>query len=162
MNSDSLIVLFDENGNAEVYESTADIEAGVEPTMAAEEPYEVFTMNGFVVELSFRGNLASNATPVATVTSRQDIAQLQKCLARVGLLDESGTLITDVESLVNALWAREWARQQRAWWNFFRKHKLPTKPRTVQWAKNTQSGDRTGVQPAGGAPGRNLASISLR
>ena len=131
MSSDCLIVLFDENGNANVYESTADIEEDVEPALAAEEPYEAFTMNGFVVELSFRGNLASNATTVATVTSRQDIAQLQKCLARVGLLDESGTLITDVESFVNALWAREWARQQRAWWNFFRKHKLPTKPRTV-------------------------------
>jgi hypothetical protein len=131
MGSDFLIVLFDENGNAEVYESTADIEANVEPTMAAEEPYEVFTLNGYVVELAFLGNLASNATTVATVTSRQDIARLQNCLARVGLSDESGTLITDVESLVNALWAREWARQQLAWWNFFRKHKLPTKPRTV-------------------------------
>ena len=123
--------MFDENGTAEVYESTADIEADVEPTIAAEEPYEAFTMNGFVAELSFRGNLASNATTVVTVTSRQDIARLQKCLARVGLFDESETLITDVESLVNALWAREWARQQRAWWNFFRKHKLPTNPRTA-------------------------------
>lgn len=131
MNSDSLIVLFDENGNAEVYESTADIEADVEPTIAAEEPYEAFTMNGFVAELSFRGNLASNATTVVTVTSRQDIARLQKCLARVGLFDKSETLITDVESLVNALWARDWARQQRAWWHFFRKHKLPFNPRTV-------------------------------
>lgn len=32
MNSDSLIVLFDENGDAEVYESTADLEASVTPS----------------------------------------------------------------------------------------------------------------------------------
>jgi hypothetical protein len=131
MSSDSLIVVFDENGEFAVCESTADIEASMEPAMAAEEPYEAFTLNGFVVDLSFRGNLASDAATVATVTSRQDRAQLHQCLARVVRLDESGKLITDVESLVNALWAREWARQQRAWWNFFRKHKLPTKPRTV-------------------------------
>ena len=32
MGSDSLIVLFDENGDAEVYESTADLEASVTPS----------------------------------------------------------------------------------------------------------------------------------
>lgn len=103
MSSDSLIVVFDENGEVAVYESTADIEASMEPAMAAEEPYEAFMLNGFVVDLSFRRNLASDATTVATVTSRQDTSQLHQCLARVVLLDESGKLITDVESLLNAL-----------------------------------------------------------
>ena len=131
MDSDSLIVVFDDGGAFVVYESTADLEASMEPAMAAEEPYSAFTLKGFVVDLSARGNLASNATTLAIVSSRQDRVRLQTCLQRVRPFGGSDIHFTDLETLVNHLWEYVWTRQQAAWWNMFGKRKLLTSPRRV-------------------------------
>lgn len=127
----TLVVVFDEDGYVAVYDSLAELETNVEPAMAAEEPYEAFTLEGFVVELSARGNLASNAVTVATLTTRQDLVGLSRCVRGAHPSYRRISTVMDVRTLVNAVWEGDWNRQQRAWWNTFRRKKLPSAPRRL-------------------------------
>lgn len=126
-----LIVVFDEVGYFTAYDSIRHVESDMEPAMAAEEPYEAFTLDGFIVQLTYCGNLAVNAVTVAIVTGRQDLGQLASCVTRARQRGKFNESITEVADLVNAGWARDLARQKSSWWNVFRKDRLPAQSRTV-------------------------------